>query len=84
MGHSNKSTTLNIYTHLFKDENDIGQSVANNFDDMFKNIKNSHGKVTEEIKRTLQPLKLQGAFGGGHGTRTHGAVTPYLISNQAP
>ena len=22
--------------------------------------------------------------GGGHGTRTHGAVTPYLISNQAP
>ena len=23
-------------------------------------------------------------FGGGHGTRTHGAVTPYLISNQAP
>ena len=47
MGHSNKSTTLNIYTHLFKDENDIGQSVANNFDDMFKNIKNSHEKVTE-------------------------------------
>ena len=47
VGHSNKSTTLNIYTHLFKDENDIGQSVANNFDDMFKNIKNSHGKVTE-------------------------------------
>lgn len=44
---SNKSTTLNIYTHLFKDENDIGQSVANNFDDMFKNIKNSHEKVTE-------------------------------------
>jgi len=27
---------------------------------------------------------LQGSFGGGHGTRTHGAVTPYLISNQAP
>lgn len=23
-------------------------------------------------------------IGGGHGTRTHGAVTPYLISNQAP
>lgn len=47
MGHSNKSTTLNIYTHLFKDENDIGQSIANSFDDMFKNIKNSHEKVTE-------------------------------------
>ncbi len=23
-------------------------------------------------------------LGGGHGTRTRGAVTPYLISNQAP
>ncbi len=22
--------------------------------------------------------------GGGHGTRTHGALPPYLISNQAP
>nr|WP_298877107.1 site-specific integrase [uncultured Mogibacterium sp.] len=47
MCHSNKSTTLNIYIHLFKDENYIGQSVANNFDDMFKNIKNSHEKVTK-------------------------------------
>ena len=47
MGHSNKSTTLNIYTHLFKDEGDIGKAVANNFDDMIKNIKNSHEKVTE-------------------------------------
>lgn len=43
MGHSNKSTTLNIYTHLFQDENDIGQSVANNFDDMVENLK----KVTK-------------------------------------
>lgn len=23
-------------------------------------------------------------YGGGHGTRTHGAVTPYRISNAAP
>ena len=30
-------------------------------------------------------LSSQGSnSGGGHGTRTHGAVTPYLISNQAP
>jgi integrase family protein len=43
MGHSNKSTTLNIYTHLFKDENDIGKAVANNFDNMVENLK----KVTK-------------------------------------
>ena len=24
------------------------------------------------------------SIGGGHGTRTHGALPPYLISNQAP
>lgn len=39
MGHSNKSTTLNIYTHLFKDESDIGKTVANNFDDMVEKMK---------------------------------------------
>lgn len=43
MGHSNKSTTLNIYTHLFKDENDIGKAVANNFDNMVESLK----KVTK-------------------------------------
>lgn len=43
MGHSNKATTLNIYTHLFKDESDIGKAVANNFDNMVENLK----KVTK-------------------------------------
>ena len=35
-------------------------------------------------KRTTLTGSSFFCFGGGHGTRTHGAVTPYLISNQAP
>ena len=46
MGHSNKSTTLNIYTHLFKDERDIGKAVANSFDNMVESLIKSHEKVT--------------------------------------
>ena len=46
MGHSNKSTTLNIYTHLFKNENDIGKAVANNFDTMVESLK----KVTKKSR----------------------------------
>ena len=30
------------------------------------------------------PLELQGFNGGGHGTRTRGAVTPYSLSRRAP
>ena len=42
MGHSNKSTTLNIYTHLFKDEIDTRRNIANMFDDMVERISKSH------------------------------------------
>ena len=46
MGHSNKSTTLSVYTHLFKDEIDTGRNIANMFDDMVERISKSHEKVT--------------------------------------
>lgn len=42
MGHSNKSTTLSIYTHLFKDEAEVGRNVANMFDGMIQSMTKSH------------------------------------------
>ena len=44
-------------------------------------------KLRNEKLRNEKDLSCQtGLFsiGGGHGTRTHGALPPYLISNQAP
>ena len=41
-------------------------------------------RVTNQNKKALKQLSFKAFSGGGHGTRTHGAVTPYLISNQAP
>ena len=38
----------------------------------------------ETIKKEPPDWVAPCFYGGGHGTRTHGAVTPYLISNQAP
>ena len=31
-----------------------------------------------------KPRLMSWFFGGGHGTRTHGAVTPYSLSRRAP
>ena len=31
-----------------------------------------------------KPRLMSWSFGGGHGTRTHGAVTPYSLSRRAP
>lgn len=39
MGHSNPSVTLSIYTHLFKNEDEIADGIATKFDELLTNQK---------------------------------------------
>ena len=49
--------------------------------EMYKSVQNSQKSVQNQNKK---PLEFQRFNGGGHGTRTRGAVTPYSLSRRAP
>lgn len=41
-------------------------------------------KYKKKPTMLIHCINIVGLFGGGHGTRTHEAVTPYSLSRRAP
>ena len=66
----------------------INVKICKNIQETYIFVKVKNRDTFRVSKAKQNPWKLcisKGIlFGGGHGTRTHGAVTPYRISNAAP
>ena len=70
LGHSDISTTSNIYTHL-----DFSSKVSSANAILPAFPKNVHHFASEQYK-LLRSIALRSKYGAGGGTRTHTSVTP--------